>query len=523
MEKRSLRRLLAAVTVILFPALAEARQCLMTKVTADRAVEEDQFGSSLALVGDTLFVGAPYENGPGIGGNSGAVYVLQRDGLNWFQQQKLAAPDAQRGHLFGEYLDSDGQTLAVMAWRYLGDEPGDPGQLYVYERGASGWELVFEYQAQGPRLVPDTLSSLAEVEVSGDWIFVGTTNFDGSAVHTFHRGSAGWAPAAKILPSDPRTQTFGWVMEAQGDTLAIGAPNDEGLTGSVFLFERSGDSWTEVGKLRASSAVGLAQFGMDLALDRDTLVVGAPGDSQWARGSGAVFVFERGASGWVQSAKLAPPDLPFAENLGRVGLSGELLLAVGRARNGEGYAFERIGGIWQERARVPIPRRIRDIDVSGGLAAVANPFDFQRRRGAGAVSVYSLGGTACASLRTPHAVSWGKERLEIDRGPEHAGHSYWLVGSTRGTLRGLAYRGTRIPLNLDPYFIALVRQPNMGLFSNNLGVLDGNGRASLVLAVPLEAYASFVGLALDHAFVEFGPEGFEHVSNAVTFQFRERR
>ena len=523
MENLSLRRWLAACVVVLSAPLVEARQCLMTKVTSDHAAEGDQFGSALALVDGTLFVGAPNEDG--IGRNSGSVYVLRRDGLNWFTQQRIVVPDTQAGHLFGQYLDCDGDTLAVLAWRYLGDEPGDPGQLYVYERGASGWELAYEYRAQGPRLVPDTLGSLATVEVAGEWIFVGATNFDGSAVHTFHRGPAGWAPAAKILPSDARARSFGWSIEAEGDTLAIGAPNEAFTRGAVYLYEREGEAWSEVGKLPGTFATTNAQFGSDLALEGDTLVVAAPHDSLWAHGAGSAFVFERGPSGWAFAARLSPPDLPFQENLGQVALAGDVLMAVGRARRGEGYVFERVGGTWMERGRVPAPSFLtRELAISGDIAALANPHDLQRRLGAGAVDVYSLSGAACASLRRPRAVSWGKERLEIDRGPEHAGHFYWLGGSTSGTLRGVGYRGTRIPLNRDAYFRALVLEPNLGLFTNSLGVLDGDGRASLVLAVPPEAYADFVGLAVDHAFVEFGPGGaFEHVSNAVTMRFLERR
>lgn len=68
-----------------------------------------------------------------------------------------------------------------------------------------------------------------------------------------------------------------------------------------------------------------------------------------------------------------------------------------------------------------------------------------------------------------------------------------------------------------------MRQPNQGLFTNSFGVLDANRRASLVLKVPLDLYAGYSGLNLDHAFVEYGPQGFEHVSNAVSLRFGERR
>jgi hypothetical protein len=206
-----------------------------------------------------------------------------------------------------------------------------------------------------------------------------------------------------------------------------------------------------------------------------------------------------------------------------VALSGNRLIAVGRARRGEGYVFERVGGVWEARDRIPVPFSHLDLDASGDYAVLASPFDDQRQESAGAVSVYSLDGSACASLSTPRELSWGKQRLGLERGPDHAGHVYWVLGSLRGTLRGAPYGGTRIPLNPDAYFWNLALHPNAGLFSNNLGRLDADGRASLVLAVPPEAYAQYSGLAIDHAFVEFCPTGLEHVSNPVTFHFGQRR
>lgn len=101
---------------------------------------------------------------------------------------------------------------------------------------------------------------------------------------------------------------------------------------------------------------------------------------------------------------------------------------------------------------------------SGDLAVATACQSAQRVSGAGAVFVYSLDGSLCGSLTSPREFSWGKQRLVLDRGPEHAGHAYRFLGSMSGTLRGVRYRATRIPLNLDPYFVALLRTPQLGLF-----------------------------------------------------------
>ncbi|MEQ1892090.1 MAG: hypothetical protein ABL998_06070 [Planctomycetota bacterium] len=503
-----------AALAFLVPVHA-ARQCPMTTVTGPRTAPGDHFGQSLALVGDELIVSAPHEGLPGLGGNFGIVRVLQRDGAGWFLRQTLSGE--RHGHAFGESVACDGRTLAVLAPHYFGDAPGEPSQLYVYERGASGWQLAAEHLAEGPRKVPSFLLVRA-LAVAGDWIFVGGISSTTGAVHVFQRTAGTWAHVDVLRPAVP-SPAFGVALATDGDTLAVGASLDGSAApagGVVHLFERSGGTWSPGAVLTPADPSAGQSFGQYVSLSGDRLVIGASGDDAVAADAGALYVFERGAGGWGESAKLAPLDLAPGARLGVSRIEGERVIGLAGS---ELLTFEVSGGAWSELPRVARQGSGQSLALSGDLAALGEPSADVAALAGGAVEVFAFDGRPCRTLATPRPVSWGKQRLELDRGPAHAGHAYWLSGSLRGTLRGIAYRGTRIPLDLDAYFLDLVRHPNSGLFTNNLGVLDSNGRASLVLDVPPAFAAQYSNLVVHHAFVEFGPAGFEHVSNAVTFRF----
>jgi len=526
------RSALVALGLVASASVGDARQSLITKVVPDDAAPIDEFGSAFALAGDTLFVGAPLQDLAG--SNSGSVYVLRRDGLSWFLEQKIVPPNAGEHQAFGAELASDGRTLVVHPTKgfWVGDRRR--GQLFVYERGASGWELVAQlrpFDDPGP-LGGHFSGALA---VAGDWIFAGAEgdSFNGEragAVYTYRRTDAGWQPSAALRPADGEAgDRFGFQLDVEADTLVCTALFDEIVSGSVYVFERSGDAWLERQKLVAGPHPPGVNFGNALALDGDRLVIGVPLGGR--DGPGTVQIFERGSGVWTRAATLTAPGAPVLFGRELAASAGAVLVEALFEQERSAIllpvvqVFRREGGEWRNTAELHSPDSQElgmRLATSGDLLAIAGPLDDQRALDAGAVSLYSLSGDLCATLSAPRELSWGKQRLEIDRGPEHAGHFYWLGGSTSGTLRGVAYQGTRIPLNMDAYFRTLVRHPNEGLFTNNFGVLDANGRAELVLKIPLDLYAGWSGLNLDHAFVEYGPDGFEHVSNAVALRFGGR-
>jgi len=109
-------------------------------------------------------------------------------------------------------------------------------------------------------------------------------------------------------------------------------------------------------------------------------------------------------------------------------------------------------------------------------------------------------------------VGGGIETLELDAGPEFAGHTYWILGSVGGEVPGLDFPGdVHLPLVPDVYTSLTITQTNTPVFSSFLGVLDEDGRAGATLQLPAGVATSLVGLELHHAWL--GASG----AGAITF------
>ena len=88
--------------------------------------------------------------------------------------------------------------------------------------------------------------------------------------------------AAKLTASDGAAyDNFGISVAVDGDTVVVGAPGDDGAgadSGSVYVFVKPTGGWatsTETAKLTASDGAALDYFGYSVAVDGDTVLVGA--------------------------------------------------------------------------------------------------------------------------------------------------------------------------------------------------------------------------------------------------------
>jgi hypothetical protein len=112
--------------------------------------------------------------------------------------------------------------------------------------------------------------------------------------------------------------TLGTSVSIDGQTIVVGAPGDEAGRGSVYVFQRSGDSWTNTAKLSASDGAPGDRLGSSVAINGNTIVAGAPGDTIVAnRAQGSLYTFARtGAAVRSETAKLTVVDGATGDNLG---------------------------------------------------------------------------------------------------------------------------------------------------------------------------------------------------------------
>jgi hypothetical protein len=298
------------------------------KLTATDGANSDRLGVSVALSGDTAVLGAAAKN---------AVYVFTRNGTSWSQQQKLTGNDGG----FGVAVALSGESVIIGA-NFESISGFQTGAAYVFTRSGTTWtqqqKLTASDGAQGDNFGSAVAldGAVALVAASGDDI--GAINNQGS-VYVFARSGTVWTPQQKLLASDGAADdSFGFSVALSGDTAAVGAYlDDSGANinqGAAYIFTRVGTTWTQQQKLTASDGAANDFLGYSLALSGDVLIASALGDGFGATsGQGSLYVFARSGTTWTQQNKLFAADGVNGDNLGRaVALSGDTVL-VGAAED----------------------------------------------------------------------------------------------------------------------------------------------------------------------------------------------
>jgi hypothetical protein len=306
----------------------------------------DHFGAAVALDGDRLAVGAPYDD-PGTAQDAGSAYVFLRAAGIWSQVVKLVDPAGGEEFRFGTAVALETGQLAVGA-------PGQgDGRVHVYEEIAGVWiprALLASTTGQAP--------FGGALALGGGLMLAGLEPYGSSAgaAEIFAGSGASWTPGTPLLPAglDPY-DSYGAAVALTGGTAIAGAPNRLG-TGAVWVWTRPGSSWSIQARLDNPGTATADAFGSASALENTTLVVGAPDDDTVSgRNSGAAYVFERVGTAWALRQKLLPPPgMPgaWSEDGPRFGtsvaLSGDrLAIGAPRARQqGRVLVFTRTAGTW---------------------------------------------------------------------------------------------------------------------------------------------------------------------------------
>jgi uncharacterized repeat protein (TIGR01451 family) len=207
------------------------------------------------------------------------------------------------------------------------------------------------------------------VAIDGNTAVVGANADDdlrstSGTAFVFVRTGTAWSEQAKLTASDgAASDNFGWSVAIDAETVVVGANFDDDGTsasGSAYVFLRTGTNWNEQAKLSASDPTTFARFGESAAIDGETAVIGSLGAQNVGVDTGAAYVFVRTGSSWNQQAKLLASDGASSDFFGKaVSLSGESVLigASGdddsAATSGSAYVFIRTGGTsWSEQDKL---------------------------------------------------------------------------------------------------------------------------------------------------------------------------
>jgi drug/metabolite transporter superfamily protein YnfA len=354
--------LAAALTAARYQMTTDTTLTQQQKLEALDAARDDRFGESVAISGETVVVGAPFDNGAG-GEDQGSAYVFVRSGGVWSQQQKLEASDPAAFDIFGNSVAISGETIVVGAPFDDGAVGNTQGSAYVFVRSGGVWSQQQKLEtadAPGGQFG-------ASVAISGEAIVAGAPS-DGPAgsAYIFVRSDGTWSQQQKLEVSDATAfANFGASVAISGETVVVGAHTDDGAAGSnqgaAYVFVRSGGVWSQQQKLEASDAAALERFGFSVAISGETIVVGAFLDNGAAGdGQGSAYVFERSDGVWSQQQKLEASDAAAFDHFGNSVAINGMTIVVGAEDNDSAYIFERSGGVWSQQ------QKLEAFDVEGG-------------------------------------------------------------------------------------------------------------------------------------------------------------
>ena len=365
-------------------ALLAAQQA---KLTPADGGARDFFGYAVALSGETALVGAQRAS---VGGadSRGAAYVFARSGGVWTQQAQLTASDGEAGDHFGTAVALSGDTAVIGA-----DVGGaaDKGAVYVFTRGGGEWaeqaQLTVSTTSLYPRLGCSVALSGGTIVAGAYWSDHGGAAMRGTA-YVFTGAVATWSQQAELSASagDGGDQ-FGVAVAVDGDTAVVGADQaGASLKGAAYVFTRSGGVWTERKTLAASDGGSGDQFGYAVALSGGTALVGAQASDQGASDQGAAYVFTGAGENWSQQARLTVAGSQYFGSA--VALSGDTAV-VGAAWDGGGgadrgaaHVYRRSGSSWVKQARLTAAdgrandQFGRSVAVAGGTAIVGAPHEW---------------------------------------------------------------------------------------------------------------------------------------------------
>lgn len=256
-------------------------------VSSDRAVG-DYMGWSVSISGEYAVVGAPNEQESAAGTNTlfqaGSIYVFKLVGGVWTQQQKLTPNDRANGDQFGRTVGISGTHIVVGAYRE--------------DENASG----------------------------------GATLSNSGSAYVFQLSGGVWSQQQKLVASDREAfDNFGWSVAISGDRLVVGSiyeshdvagGNTLGQAGSAYVYQLSGGVWTQEQKLVASDRSIDDQFGSNLAIDGNRIIVSAQNDEEDAAGAnvfdnaGSAYIYERIGGVWTEQLKVVPPDRAINDQFG---------------------------------------------------------------------------------------------------------------------------------------------------------------------------------------------------------------
>jgi hypothetical protein len=319
--------------------------------------------------------------GTGDNANAGAVWIYNRSGDVWTQHTKLvgtgAIGSASQG--FSVAISDDGNTAIVGG---LGDNTFI-GAAWVFTRTGGVWsQQGSKLVGTGAVLYPQQGCAVS-LSADGNTAIVGgfRDNAFAGAAWIFTRNGNVWSQqGSKLVVTDAIGSARLGIsvdLSSDGNTAIVGGHTDNANAGAAWIFIRSGSNWTVQRKLTGTGAVGSARFGRSVSISSDgnTTIVGGYEDNALI---GAVWVYTRSGSTWSQQGnKLVGTGAVgnayqgFSVSLSSDGNTALIGGIYDNAFAGATWVFTRSGGVWSQLGNKLVGSGAVGMANQGGAVAIA--------------------------------------------------------------------------------------------------------------------------------------------------------
>lgn len=338
-----------------------------------------RFGSSVAIVSGAIVAGAPREDIEVSGqsrSDAGAAYLFTLTGTTWSQDARFVSPTPQSTTHFGHAVAISGLDEGTPDRVLVGAprEDTSTGAVYGYRRTSIGGPWTQSMRLTGGTEPPfQQFGSAVALDggfgvIGANTYRIGEDMFQAGAVYgaTF---STAFTSATLTRHFDPQPAQQARVGEAvaidrDGPTVLVGVPQARmysfNQNQGIVLFSDGHGAAPDFPALQRVFDLGQstwgAGFGNSLAVDGDTLIVGAPNESVGSQiHTGAAYLYRRGGNGlYVQEARLQSPSGLSGDIFGSaVAVRGDIALVGAPGVAGSGtedlgivYVYRRSGGAW---------------------------------------------------------------------------------------------------------------------------------------------------------------------------------
>lgn len=302
------------------------------------------------------------------------------------QQSKLVSPERGSRDEFGTSVDIRGDFAISGTPRY----DIAAGAAYIYAKDVNGnWS---HHQS----LIPDDSKPMAEfggaVKMTEDYIVIASGRADidqtirAGALYVYGQDGTTWNFSTKIIASDYSNDAMMGMnltsLDAEDNIIVAGAPGENVWTGSVYVFEKTDDVWSEVQKIVSPSPEEISSFGIGVAISGNTLVIGANEVNNFI---GAVYIYTKNANGqWIFSQEITATDGISGDYFGSSVSIDDETIVVGaygvEGVKGAAYVFKKDDtGIWEEVQKLTASTSVPDAhfgfqcEVKGANLVVGAP------------------------------------------------------------------------------------------------------------------------------------------------------